>query len=314
MSYASLVSFFTTHLTVCIHTILAARSIYPASTFIRARAYNYPVMQSRHPGVCEWINDAVAAVEAELLKGTVARVAMVIFEAWRDGPSDNNNENAGEVTSEFDSSGSAITGSKMGSGGERTRPLERYVWDVSRWPEIPKNERNTLLARESPKTPQDKAQEDKNAAAPAEEVTPEERRAKFQATLKQLHSDMHEQFRGLLARLSTISSRLAPLPDVDRCTFTLCVELKEECDPPIGHPQAWIPSESELQRRVLHPKEDEDMSDMREKEGGRPIERGSELGGVRTRPVRSVNSGEMLFEMWIEENKAKFDEQTEKGS
>ncbi len=67
-TYASLVSTFGSFLTVAIHTILYERDIYPRVTFLSARKYNYPVRQNRHPKVCAWINDAVAAVEAELLK------------------------------------------------------------------------------------------------------------------------------------------------------------------------------------------------------------------------------------------------------
>ena len=65
---ASLVSTFGSFLTVAIHTILYERSIYAEASFLSARKYNFPVRQNRHPGVCSWINDAVAAVEAELLK------------------------------------------------------------------------------------------------------------------------------------------------------------------------------------------------------------------------------------------------------
>lgn len=67
-TYAALVSTFGSFLTVAIHTILYERSIYPETTFLSARKYNFPVRQNRHPKVCSWINDAVAAVEAELLK------------------------------------------------------------------------------------------------------------------------------------------------------------------------------------------------------------------------------------------------------
>ena len=67
-TYASLVSTFGSFLTVAIHTILYERSIYPETSFLSARKYNFPVRQNRHPKVCSWINDAVAAVEAELLK------------------------------------------------------------------------------------------------------------------------------------------------------------------------------------------------------------------------------------------------------
>lgn len=38
-----------------------------------------------------------------------------------------------------------------------------------------------------------------------------------------------------------------------------------------------------------------------EDEGGR----GSDLGGVRTTPVRTVEAGEFVMEMWIEEGRGK---------
>jgi mitotic spindle assembly checkpoint protein MAD2B len=78
-TYLSLLRTFSSFLTVAIHTILYERAIYPPSTFLSARAYNFPVRQSRHPKVCSWVNDAVAAVETEMLKGKVARVAVVIY-------------------------------------------------------------------------------------------------------------------------------------------------------------------------------------------------------------------------------------------
>ena len=67
-SYQVLVSAFCEFLTVAIHTILYERDIYPRASFLNARKYNCPVRQNRHPQVCKWIQDAVAAVEGELLK------------------------------------------------------------------------------------------------------------------------------------------------------------------------------------------------------------------------------------------------------
>ena len=67
-SYEALVSSFTEFLTVVVHTILYERNIYPRTSFLNARKYNYPVRQSRHPQVCKWIQDAIEAVEIELLK------------------------------------------------------------------------------------------------------------------------------------------------------------------------------------------------------------------------------------------------------
>jgi len=70
-TYQAVVSAFSDFLTVAIHTILYERNIYPQTSFISARKYNYPVKQSRHPKVCKWVQDAVAAVEVEMLKVNV---------------------------------------------------------------------------------------------------------------------------------------------------------------------------------------------------------------------------------------------------
>lgn len=67
-TYQAVVSAYSDFLTVAIHTILYERNIYPQASFIKARKYNYPVRQSRHPRLCKWIMDAVASVEAEMLK------------------------------------------------------------------------------------------------------------------------------------------------------------------------------------------------------------------------------------------------------
>lgn len=67
-NYQSIVSAFSDFLTVAIHTILHERDIYPRPSFLTARKFNCPVKQSRHPKVCKWIQDAVAAVEVEMLK------------------------------------------------------------------------------------------------------------------------------------------------------------------------------------------------------------------------------------------------------
>ncbi|CZS83863.1 unnamed protein product [Fusarium graminearum] len=76
-----LLSSFTTFLTLTLHTLLYHRGLYPATTFLTARALNLPVHQSRHPGLCTWINDAVSSVAAQLRKGTVRRIAIVMHAA-----------------------------------------------------------------------------------------------------------------------------------------------------------------------------------------------------------------------------------------
>lgn len=81
-TYQAVVSAFSEFLTVAIHTILYERNIYPQTSFISARKYNYPVKQSRHPKVCKWIQDAVAAVEVEMLKVGLL-VYLLCFSAFR---------------------------------------------------------------------------------------------------------------------------------------------------------------------------------------------------------------------------------------
>ncbi|RMD43835.1 hypothetical protein DV735_g1272, partial [Chaetothyriales sp. CBS 134920] len=70
----------TSFLTVCTHHILFLRNLYPARSFLATRAYNYPVRQSRHPAVCGWINDAIAAIRSQLAKSTVDKVQLCIYE------------------------------------------------------------------------------------------------------------------------------------------------------------------------------------------------------------------------------------------
>jgi hypothetical protein len=81
-TYQAVVSAYCDFLTVAIHTILYERNIYPQTSFLKARKYNYPVRQSRHPRVCKWIMDAVAAVEGEMLKVGRSLLRLVLFIYW----------------------------------------------------------------------------------------------------------------------------------------------------------------------------------------------------------------------------------------
>ena len=78
-TYQAVVSAYSDFLIVAIHTILYERNIYPQTSFIKARKYNYPVRQSRHPKLCKWIMDAVAAVEVEMLKVKMALISVMTF-------------------------------------------------------------------------------------------------------------------------------------------------------------------------------------------------------------------------------------------
>ncbi|KAN0096553.1 DNA-binding protein [Hyaloscypha variabilis] len=221
-NYQSILQTFTDFLTVAIHTILYERALYPSSTFISARKYNFPVRQNRHPKVCSWINDAVSNVSALLLKGTVRRVVVVIF-------------------------------------NEDMDVMERYLFDVERFPVVdPKETLTEFEAREG------------------------------QGDLKISVTDIEEQLRATIRRLSYACSRMGPLPE--GCTFTVAVELRDQAEPPIGHPQPWIPSEPSLQTG----------------EKGSSENIGSDLGGIKSTPVRLVEAGEFILETWVEEGRAKY--------
>lgn len=75
---SALVSSFTSFLTIAVHSLLYHRRLYPPATFLLARAYNLPVHQSRHPAVCAWIRDAVAAVAVHIRAAAARRVALAV--------------------------------------------------------------------------------------------------------------------------------------------------------------------------------------------------------------------------------------------
>ncbi len=149
------------------------------------------------------------------------------------------------------------------------------MFDISSFPTIPPGEALT---------PFERASEDPNGGEkPAAPSVPE--------------IDLDEQFRAVMSRLAVCGSKLGSLPE--NCSFTVCIELKEEAEPPIGHPQPWIPAQPSLQ----HVKEGERNNEERVKESRHA--KGSDIGGVRTTPVRAVEAGEFALEMWIEEGRAK---------
>jgi len=236
-TYASLVSNFADFLTVAIHTILYERQIYPIASFITTRKYNYAVRQSRHPKVCAWITDAVSAVQDELIAATLDKVAVVIYSPY-------------------------------------SLPLERFVFDLSKFPVVAREDMHTPIDRESP------AQLDGS---------------------KPPSVDLEEQFRAVMARLCVCGTTLKPIPP--GCTFTVTIEVKDAAEPPIRHPQLWIPVQPSLQRQVENPGADESTEKL-----------GEDLGGVKTTPIRAVDAGEMAFEMWVEEGKGKIDALSSKNT
>jgi len=132
--------------------------------------------------VCKWIQDAVAAVEAQMIKGAVARVVVVIM-------------------------------------SEENEVMERFMFDVERFPEVPREEMLTEF----------------------EKKEGEEEGGELGISIV----DVEEQLRAAIRKLAYCGSKLAELPD--NCSYTVAVELKDNAKPPLGHPQPWEPSVPSLQ-------------------------------------------------------------------
>ncbi|KAF2761808.1 DNA-binding protein [Pseudovirgaria hyperparasitica] len=240
-THIHLTTAFTSLLTAAIHSILYTRALYPRASFLATRFHNYPVHQSRHPLVCTWINDAVAAITPLLASNSLAHVVVVIYSALH-------------------------------------VPLERFVFDVSRFPVVAPRDRELVIERAEA------------AGAGAGAVPPSD--AELERRHDRVSVELSESFRAVMARLSSVSTRLAPLPP--DCSFAVAVELKEEAEAPIGHPQPWIPAEPGLQ--------------VSGRVGDGDRKRGGQLGGARTVPVRAVEAGEMVLEVWVEEGSGKMEE------
>lgn len=274
-TYLETLSAFTTFLTAYTHTLLYLRTLYPRTSFVQSRFHNTSVYQSRHPLVCEWIRDAVAAVREELLDGTVARIGIVIF-------SYNTNDRTGSA-----------------------KIMERYMFDVSSFPVVEKNERNMEIEWDCNSS-------DGHGSDGEEAVTKKKGKQKLYDA--SVDVNLSEQFRAALISLTSRTSKLAPLPS--NCSYNISMELKDEgdIDPPIGHPQPWIPVQPSLQktgRRVTSRDEDEE-DDI--ESGRRANKEGTDLGGDKVTPIRTVEAGVFRFETWIEEGKAKFEQADGDGS
>jgi mitotic spindle assembly checkpoint protein MAD2B len=276
-TYLETLSAFTTFLAAYTHTLLYLRSLYPRTAFVNSRFHNASVWQSRHPLVCTWIRDAIAAVREELLQGTVSRIGIVVF-SYAEGES-----------------------GKTGSA----KIMERYMFDVSTFPVVDKNERNMEIEWDYGSA--DDAENESDASESAVRKKGKERELDAH-----VETNMSEQFRAALIALTTRTSQLSPLPS--KCSFNISMELKDEADvdPPIRHPQPWIPVQPSLQKTgrkatVRDEEEEEEVEKGNKTEGG-------DLGGVRVTPIRSVEAGVFRFETWVEEGKAKFDIDSTKTS
>jgi len=93
------------------------------------------------------------------------------------------------------------------------KPLERFMFDVSSFPEVPVEDVFTEFD-----------DGEKEVVGPGDG-----RKVKgFRVNLV----DVEEQLRATMRKLAYCGGRLGPLPE--GCSYTVVVELKEKADPPIG--------------------------------------------------------------------------------
>ena len=267
-TYGAIVEAFSDFLIVATHQILFHRGIYPSAAFVSARKYNLPVKEIRHPKVCRWIQDAVAAVKTEMLKCAIQTTSILIY-----GPPPD------------------------------SRPLERYQIDTSSFPIIPKAEMHTPFVDDEQPTGGEPEDDERTGDTAKPIPSQASRVTKFQPPPA---SDLPEQFRATLSRLSSLN--LDPLPA--DCTFTVVIELRDEedVDPPISRDQSWIAAEPAMQKpdgRRLRGGEDGEANPMIQSTRGR------DRGGVKTTPIRKLEAGAFVMEVWVEEGRGKFQARVE---
>ncbi|KAM0130664.1 hypothetical protein ACHAP3_007204 [Botrytis cinerea] len=266
-------------LTLSIHTILHARGLYPENTFLLTRAFNFPVPQNRHPELCAYINSCVSAITPHLQAGAINTVSIVIYS---DSP-----------PAVAPSSSAANISSPPTGPGPSSSPsvqiLERYIFNLSSFPSIPFNERFTFLEGRAPA--------DVNAIR---------------------NIDVEEELRACLRKLAYSAGKLEDLKNPEECTWGVVMEMKEdegEGNAPIGHPQRWEPAVAELQIPPGGATDIKGKGKARDNEAETRKESrvGKARGGIKSTAIRAVEVGDFIMEAWIEEGKAKFENQ-EMGS
>lgn len=123
-------------------------------------------------------------------------------------------------------------------------------------------------------------------------------------------SDLSAQFTAVLSRLSTTCGRLPPLPsaEVGEFSFLFAIEMRH------GVPrkrEGWIPAVMGLQPDTAADydgtSDEEKQTQEDDKAEGRTEERkagrGHLRGGERSLPVRAVELGRFVMEVWVEEAK-----------
>lgn len=293
-TYSTLVTSVASFLAVSIHQILYLRSIYPQYTFLPVRQFNHPVRQSRHPRVCTWISDACTAVEAQLLKCTVAAVSVVILSV------------------------------------STNRPLERYTFDMTQMPNVEGGDIHTPFESSVPPPGAAAGGAPPPSAAgggPGGKPPSVDLEAQFRAVLARLASACAR-----LTPLPPDEEYLPTLHIVLRPDADAPAGVAQDDQMWIAaDPDYYVDSPRNSQQDLGGRLNDNDFGDsyraQHKSEGNAapgPTTSGSAAAGpapsngtekertsrarAKTVPVRTVDAGEVKLEVWVEEAKGKFEE------
>ncbi|GAW19888.1 hypothetical protein ANO14919_093810 [Xylariales sp. No.14919] len=158
--------------------------------------------------------------------------------------------------------------------------MERWMFDIAQfptWEGLPRDGKGKEKA-----WGHEDDDEDSSGDAAVVEADPSGEQSKVNWT------NVDEQLRAAVRRLAYVGEKMVPLPE--GCTFTVAVELRDETEAPIGHPQPWVPTQPNLQTA------------SRDKRKA-----GEDVGGAKTTALRAVEAGPLFFECWVEEGRAKLE-------
>lgn len=116
--------------------------------------------------------------------------------------------------------------------------------------------------------------------------------------------EVEAEFRGAITRLSMSPAKLGALPK--DCTFTVSIDLKAGADIPLGNPPEWVLE----QQSARDSKESRESKESQEESQESVLmadtaPKGPGIGVVTSVPIRSVNTGPMRMDFYIEESKSK---------
>jgi mitotic spindle assembly checkpoint protein MAD2B len=166
---------------------------------------------------------------------------------------------------------------------ERNVVLEKWTFDLATFPLVEKLDRDTPFEREG-------GEDNLSAINLKERIN---------------IADLEAQFRAVLSRLTSASARLTDLPKQKECSFTVSIEVRDDADRPVGRlekeerkwvaaePKPWNPAVEPQEGLSAEGQEEESMAPTRKRHG-------------KTVPVRRLEAGELRMEVWVEESKEKF--------